>query len=56
MKMKNKKQNVFHFPFFYENKKRMRALKIQSKNFIKRESNSQLFEFHFSSWGKNKTF
>ena len=32
MKMKNEKQTVFRFPFFFENEKRMRALKIQSKN------------------------
>ena len=31
MKMKNEKRTVFRFPFFYENEKRMRVLKIQSK-------------------------
>ena len=34
MKTKNKKRTVFRFPFFYENEKRMRALKIQSKNVL----------------------
>ena len=34
MKMKNEKWTVFCFPFFYENEKQMRVLKIQSKNFL----------------------
>ena len=32
MKIKTKNGIVFRFPFFYENGKRMRVLKIQSKN------------------------
>ena len=32
MKMKNEKRTVFRFPFFYENKKRMKLLKIKRKN------------------------
>ena len=31
MKMKNEKRTVFRFPLFYENEKRIRVLKIQSK-------------------------
>ena len=31
MKMKNEKRTVFRFPFFYENEKQMRVLKIQSQ-------------------------
>ena len=30
--MKNEKRIVFRFPFFYENEKRMKVLKIQRKN------------------------
>ena len=32
IKMKNVKRTVFRFPFFYENEKRMKVLKIQRKN------------------------
>ena len=32
--MKNEKRSVFHFPFFYENEKRMKVLKIQRKNLL----------------------
>ena len=32
--MKNEKQVVFRFPFFYGNKKRMKVLKIQRKNLL----------------------
>ena len=32
--MKNEKRTVFRFPFFYENEKRMKLLKIQSKNLL----------------------
>ena len=34
IKMKNEKQTVFRFPFFYENEKRMKVLKIQRKNLL----------------------
>ena len=34
MKMKTKSEIVFRFPFFYENGKQMRVLKIQSKNLL----------------------
>ena len=44
MKTKNGKQTVFHFPFFYENEKRMKVLKTQRRS-IKHENGSQLFEF-----------
>ena len=30
--MKDEKRTVFRFPFFYENEKRMKVLKIQRKN------------------------
>ena len=32
--MKNEKRIVFRFPFFYENEKRMKVLKIQRKNLL----------------------
>ena len=34
IKMKNEKQIVFRFPFFYEDEKRMKVLKIQRKNLL----------------------
>ena len=34
MKTKNEKRIVFRFPFYYENEKRMKALKIQNKNLL----------------------
>ena len=34
IKMKNEKRTVFRFPFFYENEKRMKVLKIQRKNLL----------------------
>ena len=32
--MKNEKQTAFRFPFFYENEKRIKVLKIQRKNLL----------------------
>ena len=34
MKTKNEKRNLFRFPFFNENEKQMKALKIQTKNLL----------------------
>ena len=34
IKMKNEKRTVFRFPFFYENEKRMKVLKIQRKKLL----------------------
>ena len=34
IKMKNEKRSVFRFPFFYENEKQMRVLKIQTKTLL----------------------
>ena len=34
MKTKNEKRTAFRFPFFYENEKRTKPLKIQSKNLL----------------------
>ena len=59
MKMKNEKRTVFRFPFFYENEKRMRVLKILNMkmvvkylNFIyytevKTKSNYKILDFVF---------
>ena len=32
--MKNEKRTVFRFPFFYENEKQMKVLKIQRKTLL----------------------
>ena len=32
--MKNEKRTVFRVPFFYENEKRIKVLKIQRKNLL----------------------
>ena len=45
MKMKSEKRTVFRFPFFYENEKRVKVLKIQRKNLLNMKNGSQLFEF-----------
>ena len=34
MKTKSEKRAAFRFPFFYENEKRVRTSKIQSKNLL----------------------
>ena len=34
MKTKNEKRTVFRFPFFYENEKRIKVLKIERKNLL----------------------
>ena len=46
--MKKGKRTIFRFPFFYENEKRTKILKIQRKKSIKHENGSQLFEFRLS--------
>ena len=47
MKMKNEKQTVFRFPFFYENEKRMRVLKIQSKTLLNMKMVGKYLNFVF---------
>ena len=56
MKMKNEKRTVFRFPFFYENEKQMRALKIQSKNLLNLKIivNYLNFVFHIEVQTKSK--
>ena len=47
MKTKNEKQTLFRFPFFYENEKRMKVFKIETKN-LSNMKMTELFEFCFS--------
>ena len=56
MKMKNKKRTVFRFPFFMKNKKRMRPLKVQSKNLLSMKIvvNFLNFVFHIEVKTKSK--
>ena len=51
MKLKNEKRAVFRFPFFYENEKRMRELKIQSKDLLNMKivANYLNFVFHIEN-------
>ena len=42
--MKNEKRTVFRFPFFYENEKQMKVLKIQRKNLLNMK---MVFEFRY---------
>ena len=53
MKMKNEKWAVFRFPFLNKNEKRMRPLKIQSKNLL--NMNSRYFDFVFHIEVKTKS-
>ena len=45
MKMKNEKRTVFRFPFFYENEKGMRVLKIQSKTLLNMKMVAKYLDF-----------
>ena len=45
--MKNEKRTVFRFPFFYENEKRMKVLKIQRKNLLNMKMVVSYFNFVF---------
>ena len=55
MKMKNEKQTVFRFLFFYENEKRMRVLKIQSKTLLNMKMVVQYLNFVFHIEVKTKS-
>ena len=54
--MKNEKRTVFRFPFFYENEKRVKVLKIQRKNLLnmKMVVNYLNFVFLFEVKSKSK--
>ena len=47
MKMNNEKWTAFCFPFFYENEKRMRVLKIQSKTLLNMKMVVKYLKFVF---------
>ena len=52
--MKNEKRNVFRFPFFYENEKRMKVLKIQRKNLLNKKMVVNYLNFVFLCKIKSK--
>ena len=54
MKMKNEKRNLFRFPFFNENEKRMKALKIQTKNLLNMKMVRNYLNFVFRIEVKTK--
>ena len=54
MKMKNEKQNLFRFPFFNENEKQMKALKIQTKNLLNMKMVRNYLNFVFRIEVKTK--
>ena len=53
--MKNEKRTVFRFPFFYENEKRMRVLKIQSKTLLNMKMVVKYLNFVFHIEVKTKS-
>ena len=53
--MKNIKRTVFHFPFFYENEKQMKVLKIQRKNLLKMKRVVSYLNFVFFKEVKAKS-
>ena len=55
MKMKNEKRTVFRFPFFYENEKRMKVLKIQRKNLLNMKMVVNYLNFVFFIEVKSKS-
>ena len=55
MKTKNGKQTVFHFPFFYENEKRMKVLKSQTKSLLNMKMVVNYLNFVFRIEVKTKS-
>ena len=53
--MKKEKQTVVRFPFFYENEKRMKLLKIQSKNLLNMKAVVNYLNFVFLTEVKSKS-
>ena len=47
MKTKNEKRTVFCFPFFYENVKQMKVLKIHTKNLLNMKMTVNYLNFVF---------
>ena len=56
METKNGKRSEFHFPFFYENEKRMKVLKSQTNSLLKLKMviNSLNFVFRIEVKTKSK--
>ena len=54
MKTKNEKRNLFRFPFFNENEKQMKALKIQTKNLLNMKMVRNYLNFVFRIEVKTK--
>ena len=55
MKTKNKKRTLFPFPFSYENIKRMKVLKIQTKNLLNMKMAVNYLNFVFRVEVKTKS-
>ena len=55
MKTNNEKRTVFRFPFFYENIKRMKVLKIQTKNLLNMKMTVNFLNFVFRIEVKTKS-
>ena len=55
MKTKNEKRTVFRFRFFYENVKRMKVLKIQTKNLLNMKMTVNYLNFLFRIQVKTKS-
>ena len=53
--MKNEKRTVFRFPFFYENEKRVKVLKIQRKNLLNMKMVVNYLNFVFLIEVKSKS-
>ena len=53
--MKNEKQTVFRFPFFYENEKRMKVFKIETKNLSNMKMTVNYLNFVFRNEVKTKS-
>ena len=55
MKVKNQRQTVFRFPFFYKNEKRMRVLKSQNKTLLNMKMVVKYLNFVFHIEVKTKS-
>ena len=55
IKMKNEEQTVFRFPFFYENEKRIKVLKIQRMNLLNMKMVVSYLNFVFFIKVKSKS-
>ena len=55
MKTKNQKPTLFRFPFFYENEKRMKVFKTESKNLSNMKMTVNYLNFVFRNEVKTKS-